>query len=156
MSWVVPEVSIETLKLKLCHLSIVGCVLAVTTVGCEHAPLAAKRAKAEGRVTINGQPVANGYVRFMALDPNGTNVSALIKDGHYSVPENQGPTKGKYRVEFNVPSAQKKMVPDDDSPGKFREEAFETMPPKYNTKSALMQEIDPEKLQALDFALTVP
>jgi len=110
----------------------------------------------QGKVTVNGQPVANGFVRFMAIDPNGTNASAVIKDGQYSLPAEQGPTKGRYRVEFNVPSAQKKKVPNDDAPGQFREEAPETMPAKYNTKSTLVQEIDPDKPQVLDFSLTVP
>jgi hypothetical protein len=125
-------------------------------VGCVKAPPAPKRAKVEGKVTVNGQPVANGFIRFMALDPNGMNSSAAIRDGHFSVPAEQGPTKGKYRVEFNVPSAQKKKVPNDDAPGQFREEASETMPAKYNTRSTMVQEIDPDKPQVFDFPLTVP
>src|SRR6185369_7405482 len=125
-------------------------------IGCSQGPPPLKRAKVEGKVTVNGQPVPNGYIRFMALDPNGMNVSAVIKDGHYSVPAEQGPTKGKYRVEFNVPSAQKKMVPNDDVPGQFREEAPETMPAKYNSKSTIVHEIDADKAQVFDFPLTVP
>jgi len=80
----------------------------------------------------------------------------VIKDGRYSVAADQGPTKGKYRVEFNVPSATKKLVPNDDAPGQFREEAPETMPAKYNTKSSIVHEIETDKPQVLDFQLTVP
>jgi hypothetical protein len=135
-----------------------GCWLAIVAIlaGCNQAPPAVKRAKVEGKVTVNGQPVGTGFIRFMALDPNGMNSAAMIKEGHYSVPAEQGPTKGKYRVEFNVPSAHKKMVPNDDAPGQFREEAPETLPAKYNTQSTMVQEIDVGKPQALDFALTVP
>ena len=131
-------------------------VVGAAVCGCAPATSGPKRAKVEGKVTVNGQPVANGFVRFMALEPDGVNVSAVIKDGQYAVSENQGPTKGKYRVEFNVPAAQKKLVPNDDAPGQFREEAPETMPPKYNSKSAIVQEIDPQKPQNYDFSLTVP
>jgi len=131
-------------------------VLATTVVGCQPAQPAAKRAKVEGKVTVNGRPVANGFIRFMALDPNGMNAAATINDGHYAVPPEQGPTKGKYRVEFNVPSAQKRRVPNDDAPGEFREEAPETLPLKYNTQSTIVQEVDPDKPQIFDFSLTVP
>jgi hypothetical protein len=131
-------------------------VLIIMFAGCRQAPPAVKRAKVEGKVTVNGQPVANGFIRFMALDPNGMNSAATIKEGHYSVPVEQGPTKGKYRVEINVPSAQKRRVPNDDAPGQFREEAPETLPAKYNTQSAIMQEVDPDKPQVFDFSLTVP
>jgi hypothetical protein len=146
----------QTSIAKLFLRGIAALFLGLLLVGCNQAPGGAKRAKVEGKVTVNGQPVANGFVRFMALDPDGMNASAIIKDGHYSVEEKSGPTKGKYRVEFNVPSAQKKMVPNDDVPGQFREEAPETIPAKYNTKSTIVQAIEPEKPQVLDFSLTVP
>jgi uncharacterized protein involved in high-affinity Fe2+ transport len=131
-------------------------ILIIMFTGCGQGPPAAKRVKVEGKVTVNGQPVANGFIRFMALDPNGMNSSAAIKDGHYSVPAEQGPTKGKYRVEFNVPSAQKKRIPNDDVPGQLIEEAPETLPAKYHAKSTMVQEIDPDKPQVFDFSLTVP
>jgi hypothetical protein len=126
------------------------------SAGCNQGPPAAKRAKLEGTVTLNGQPVANGQIRFMAIDPNGMNVVADIKDGHYLLTENQGPTKGKYQVQFSVPSAQKKKVPNDDVPGEFREEAAETIPEKYRRDSKLIRDIAGDKAEVFDFQLTVP
>jgi len=131
-------------------------LIALIVVGCSQGPPVAKRAKVEGKVTVNGQSVANGFIRFMALEPNGLNAVGTIKDGHYSLAEKEGPTKGKYRVEFNVPSASKKRVPNDDVPGQFMEVSVETLPEKYHAKSTIVQEIDPDKPQVLDFALTVP
>jgi hypothetical protein len=139
----------------LLHLS-AWLIVAISVAGCNHAPPAVKRAKVEGKVTVNGQPVANGFIRFMALDPKGMNSAATIKDGHYSVAAEQGPTKGKYRLEFNVPSATKKRVPNDDAPGEFREEAPETLPAKYNTQSTTVRDVDPDKPQVFDFELRVP
>jgi hypothetical protein len=131
-------------------------IAAGLVAGCTHAPPAVKRAKLEGKVKVNGQPVGNGFIRFMALEANGMNAAATISDGHYSIPAEQGPTKGKYRVEFNVPSAHKKMVPNDDAPGQFREEAPETLPAKYNTQSTMVHDVDPDKPQVFDFELRVP
>src|SRR5207247_1296271 len=109
----------------------------VLSAGCSSSTSAPKRGKIEGKVTLNGKPITAGRIRFMAIDPNGTNVAAEIKDGEFSVPPEQGPTKGKYRVEFYVPSATKRRIPDDDNPGKFIEEAPETLPRRYNYDSAI-------------------
>ena len=128
----------------------------IVVVGCARGPAPPKRGKLEGKVTLNGKPVANGFVRFMAIDPNGTNVAATIKDGQYSVPMNEGPTKGKYRVEFSVPSATKRRIPNDDVPGTFIEEAPETLPNKYHRDSTLVKDYDPDQSHAFDFQLTAP
>ena len=137
-----------------------GCywLLAVLAVsgGCWSAPPAPQRGKIEGKVTVNGKPVSAGKIRFMAIDPNGMNVAADIKDGEFSVPAEQGPTKGKYRVEFSVPSATKRRIPDDDNPGKFIEEAPETLPRRYNFDSTITADYDPANSQPLNFPLTTP
>src|SRR5437870_6483366 len=126
----------------------------VLSSGCPSTPAAPKRGKIEGKVTVNGKPVAAGRIRFMAIDPNGTNVAADIRDGEFSVPIDQGPTKGKYRVEFYVPSATKRRIPDDDNPGKFIEEAPETLPRRYNYDSTITADYDPNNPQLLSFPLT--
>ncbi len=124
--------------------------------GCSSAASAPKRGKVEGQVTVNGKPVTAGKIRFMAIDPNGINAAADIKDGQFSVPAEQGPTKGKYRVEFFVPSATKRRIPDDDNPGKFIEEAPETLPRRYNYDSTITTDYDPDNPQPLTFSLTTP
>jgi hypothetical protein len=96
--------------------------------GCKGGPKPPKRGKVEGNVTLNGKPVTSGYVRFFALDPNGLNAVATITEGKYSIPESEGLTKGKYRVEFSVPSATKKRVPNDDVPGQFMSSRFDSHP----------------------------
>jgi hypothetical protein len=129
---------------------------AIGLIGCNRGPASPTRGKLEGRVTLNGQPVAAGRIRFMAIDPNGMNVAAEIKDGQFSVPADQGPTKGKYRVEFSVLSSTKRRIPNDDVPGEFIEEAPETLPPKYHRDSTITQDYDPNNPQPLTFTLTTP
>jgi len=132
--------------------------LLITTLlaGCTGGPAPPKRGKLEGKVTLNGKPVAHGFIRFMALDPAGINVLATIKDGQYGVPADQGPTKGKYRCEFSVPSATKRRIPNDDIPAQFIEEAPETLPPRYHRDSTIIREYDPDKPESVDFQLTTP
>jgi hypothetical protein len=137
----------------LALLLIAGCFL---TPACTRAPEAPPRGKLEGKVTLNGKPVASGLIRFMAIDPSGTNVVATISDGQYSVPEGQGPSKGKYRIEFSVPSATKRRIPNDDIPGQFIEEAPETLPPRYHSKSEITADYDPAQPRSHDFQLTAP
>jgi hypothetical protein len=134
------------------------CLLAALALspGCSSGSAAPRRGKIEGKVTVNGKPVAAGRICFMAIDPNGTNVATVIKDGDFSVPAEQGPTKGKYRVELYVPSATKRRIPDDDNPGKFIEEAPETLPRRYNYDSNLTADYDPGNPQPLNFQLTTP
>jgi hypothetical protein len=134
---------------------IFAAALALITA-CNSAPAPPKRGKIDGTVTLNGKPVASGWIRFMAIDPNGTNVAAPVKDGAFDVSAEQGPTKGKYRVEFSVPSATKRRVPDDDNPGKFIEEAPETLPRRYTVESTITTDYDPDHPQPLSFQLTTP
>jgi len=129
---------------------------AMFVFGCTRGPAAPKRGTLAGKVMLNGKPVANGFIRFMALDPNGLNAVATIKDGQYSIPTGEGPTKGKYRVEFSVPSATKRRIPNDDIPGEFIEEAPETLPPRYHRDSNILQDYDPDKPQSYDYQLTTP
>jgi len=132
-------------------------VLAIAlSAGCNSAPPAPKRGKIEGKVILNGKSVNSGRIKFMAIDPSGRNVAAEIKDGEFSVPAEQGPTKGKYRVEFYVPSATKRRIPDDDNPGKFIEEAPETLPRRYNYESTVTADYDPSNPQPLNYQLTTP
>jgi len=125
-------------------------------LGCDRGPAPTKRGKLEGKVTLNGKPLPSGAIRFMALDPDGVNVLATVKDGQYSVPDMEGPTKGKYRVEFSVPSATKQRVPNDDIPGQFMEIAPETLPPRYHRNSQITLDYDPDQPQSHDFQLTTP
>jgi len=128
----------------------------IVVVGCARGPAPPKRGKLEGKVTLNGKPVASGLVRFMALDPSALNVVAQVKDGQYSLPAEQGPTKGKYRVEFSVPSATKQRMPNDEVPGTFMEIAPETLPPRYHRDSQITIDYEPDQPRSHDFQLLAP
>jgi hypothetical protein len=132
--------------------SIALCAIAA----CNPEASEAKRGRIHGTVTLNGKPVSKGTIRFMAVDPNAVNVLADIANGQYSTPEGQGPTKGKYQVQINVPSETKRRVPNDDAPGQFMEEAVETLPTRYHRDSTTMLDYDPDDAEPHDYHLTTP
>lgn len=131
-------------------------LLLLALASCDRGPPAPRRGKIEGQVTLNGQPLPEGEIRLMALDADGLNVLAPIKEGRYSVPESDGPTKGKYRVWFSVKSKTKQRIPNDDIPGEFIDTYPETLPAKYNLNSNLAIDYDPENPRPHDFQLKLP
>jgi hypothetical protein len=57
-----------------------------------------QRAAVSGSVTLDAKPVVYGNVRFVPADGGSRPASGLIRDGKYSIPEEQGPNLGKYKV----------------------------------------------------------
>jgi hypothetical protein len=134
--------------------AILAILIVAAFAGCNSGPAPLKRGKLSGKITLDGKPVGSGRIRFMAIDPAGVNAAAPITNGEYALSENEGPAKGKYRIEFSVPSATKRRIPNDDVPGEFIEEAAETLPPKYHRDSTITLDYDPEHPQPFNYDLT--
>jgi hypothetical protein len=128
-------------------------LVSVADVGCETGLAEPVRGPLSGTVTLSGQPVASGQVRFIALDPDGSNVLAAVTDGKFDLSATEGPAKGKYRVEFSVPSAKKTRVPNPDIEGQWLEEASETLPPRYHRDSTITLDYDPANPQPVEYKL---
>ena len=131
--------------------ALAGAVLAAAGCG---APPPPKRGPISGTVTLDGKPAARANVRFIALDPNGANVLARVTNGTYDVPAAEGPTKGKYRVEFSVPAAATRKTRNPDNPLEWLEEPQETLPPRYHRDSEFVMDYDPDAPKPYDAALT--
>ena len=126
----------------------------VGVLGCAAGLSEPTRGPFSGTVTVDGRPVASGQVRLIALDTDGVNVLIPVADGKFHVSADQGPAKGKYRVEFSVPSATKTRTPNPDIPGEWLEEASETLPPRYHRDSTITLDYDPANPQPVDYKLT--
>ena len=129
-------------------------LIASTVLGCSAAAPTPKRGKLAGKVTLDGKPVATGFIRLIALDPNAVNVVAPVTNGEYSLAEGTGPAKGKYRVEFSVPSGTKTRTKNPDNENEWLEEAAEALPPRYHRDSKIILDYDPDNPQPFDQALT--
>ena len=126
--------------------------LAVVAAGC--APKSPRRGHTFGTVTVDGQPLAAGTVRFFALS-GGIGSDGPVAGGKYDLPPDRGLSAGKYRVEVSYEKPTGKKVPDRDAgPGAMKDETVETIPPKYNRDSTLMIDFDPAADAPHDFALT--
>jgi hypothetical protein len=121
--------------------------------GCSSAPAPPRRGSIHGKVMLDDKPVPKANVRFIALESGGVNVLAAVKDGVYQVPEGKGPVKGKYRVEFSVPKAGRR-VPNPDVPGAWLEEPIETLPARYHRESNYVLDYDPDDPRPYNAELT--
>ena len=102
-------------------------------------------AKVHGKVSLDGQPVANGSVNFMPVGGKGQTAGGVIKDGKYSaeVPY------GSMRVEIRAPKAVAASKP---TAGPSNARFMEMIPPQFNSQSKLVKEIN-SSTSEIDFDL---
>lgn len=133
----------------------------VMLCGCGSKPTF-ERAAVRGTVTIGGQPLASGIVRFAPTLGNGPSVVATVTNGSYSLSAADGPVVGENSVEIDSSPILPGMEIDD-------EQAYAKMiiagggePPKnpvpvlYRTRSPLRKTIEASKENVHDFPLEAP
>lgn len=120
----------------LCILSI-----AASSSGCGRASI--ERAAISGKVTLDGQPLPRGQIRFIPTGENqGPSWSAWIKDGDYTTQGTKGVPVGDLRVEikaFRIPAGYVAvaMANEDEVPKE------QYLPAKFNTNSELTFSVSP-------------
>ena len=105
-----------------------------------------------GKVTLDGEPVANGSIVFLPSTSDGPRAAAAIEGGNYTVPASAGLAAGTYRVEINWRQPTGRKLPSAD-PGIEMDETKEAIPSKYNADSTLTAELTAGDVTK-DFALT--
>ncbi len=132
---------IEILSDVLKHSALLTfCLAAVifTAGGCNDGRL--ERVPVSGTVSYDGQPVAQGTIRFTPLKGQQVPLSAApIKDGQYTADSKGGVAVGEYRVEIEA-FYKKKTNPNRPLPPGVERGAtgwVQYMPPKYGDKSEL-------------------
>lgn len=118
-------------------LSLVVTVALISTQGCRRSA----RCHVTGRVTLDGQPVADALISFMPLDPGGVSaVGQTDDDGTYDVQKSSDGTsllRGRYAVRI---STFLEGNTDVDPPIKARPERI---PAEYNVSSQLIVDLKP-------------
>ena len=77
-------------------------LLAVSAAGCGGGD-GLERVAVSGSVTIGGEPVPNGVVRFKpAAGTEGPMANTMITNGQYDIPGDQGPIAGDYEVQVQA------------------------------------------------------
>jgi hypothetical protein len=109
-----------------------------------------------GTVTLNGQLLEQGIIQFEpSSEQEPVPAGALIKDGTFTIPRDEGPTPGNYRV-FITSSGGKSPPP---TPAEGNRQKMpgimpDLIPPRYNTESTLTAKVEADKPNTFDFALT--
>lgn len=117
-------------------------LVALGTLGGCGDPL--NRQEITGAVTLKGKPVEDGVINFAPLDGQATGDGAQIVNGKYQIPRAKGLSPGKYRVSIYAGigvSGEGNASPDSPHAGMKIPKGGERVPPEYNEKSKLVQEV---------------
>ena len=104
-----------------------------------------------GTVTLNGEPLEEGQILFTPLQA-GQAANAEIKAGRYEIPENRGPSPGKYRVEIRA-YEDTGQTERDEVTGSAEPILKPIVPPRDNRDSELEAEVVEGGENTFDFEL---
>lgn len=125
--------------------------LVVIVAGCGSADGIAREA-VSGAVLMEGRPLASATIVFISTAPGSREVSSgLVQDGRFSIPRNDGPTPGPYKV--RISRAIVGQANSDETRGSPSKITRETLPEKYNTATVLTAEIKAGEPNELEFNL---
>ena len=89
---------------------------------------------------VDGAPVQTGTVSFTPTEGQATSGGAVISNGKYTIPRDNGLLAGKYRVAISAPaSGSDKPAPV--MPGEAPPLAKDLIPPEWNTASNQIVEV---------------
>jgi hypothetical protein len=102
-----------------------------------------------GAVTLDGQKVVDGHLRFAPMDGKTSSAEAFVKDGQYTAKL----MPGRYKVEIYSPRSSGKMANRIPGPGEKVEVVEETIPARYNINTELKVDGEKGKPDGYDFPL---
>jgi hypothetical protein len=143
-------------RLPIPFLCVCAVLLAASLAGCGQAGDTLPREAVSGTVTLDGQPLAHGVLQMVPTSQNeGTPCGALIEDGKFAIPRQQGPVPGDYTVTINSnqEGAEGRAPAGAPGPVSTAEHSKELIPPEYNTQSKLTAQVKAGAPNTLEFAL---
>jgi hypothetical protein len=102
----------------------------------------------QGKVTLNGQPLAEGAVRFISVNGDTPTTGGLIRDGAFRV---EVPV-AKQRVEISSNSVDKEKTPPNATADQI---VMKSLPPRYNSQSDVTLDVVPG-VNEVEYKLTNP
>tara|TARA_R110002111_G_scaffold126741_5_gene191479 strand:+ start:62646 stop:63071 length:426 start_codon:yes stop_codon:yes gene_type:complete len=114
-----------------------------TAVGCGSSELSYDKGTVQGTVTVNGEPLPSGKIRFIPeVKTIGKLTAADITDGRYQFDLEKAPAVGSHRIEIIAMRNTGNKIQIPDAPeGTMMEETEQYIPAPYNTSSRLTLEI---------------
>ncbi len=118
------------------------------------------RKAVSGTVSLDGQPLPSGMIRFIPSGDNrGPAAAAVIENGAYELPESEGPVLGAQRVEIEATNYHGFAI-DDEAAYAAQVEQRGARPPKnpipetYNRSSTLSITVTEDGPQEFNFPLS--
>lgn len=125
-------------------------ILLSTLLGCGRS----ERMSIGGTVTLDGQPLKEGSIRFGPLPgTTGPTAGAEIVNGKFAIRPSGGPFAGGFRVQITAVGATGRKVFDPRSNATI-DEYTQILPAQYNSRSQLHAEVTAGGPNRFDFALT--
>jgi hypothetical protein len=144
-------------------MALCGLVVSAGFIGCGGGGDDLPRQAVSGTVTLGGQPLARGTIQFEPASPEAkTPAGGEIKDGAFSIPRDQGPTPGDYKVMITSSGAVASTTgppPGAEPPPRSKGMAPavgpspELIPKQYNSKTTLTRKVEADKTNIFDFPL---
>lgn len=104
------------------------------------------RRPVSGNITFQGKPLPGGTITFLRTgNPPGPAGGALVRDGSFTMPGEQGLEPGTYRVEIRSPKSNPRALA---SPFNA-----DRIPRQYNSRSQLTAEVKARSDNRFDFAI---
>jgi hypothetical protein len=135
-------------------------LLALAAVcGCGGGEEPLPRAAVSGTVTLDGQPLQEGVVRFVPIDNTaGPKTSVIVSQGKFSADAEQGPIVGKHRIEIESTDDGGYAMDDEQAIQKLRESGVTRIdvvrvPPNYNSHSTLTETVSADQPNVFQFNL---
>ena len=112
-----------------------------------------------GTVTLNGQPLDEGVIRFVPFpEVKGPKASVAVTAGRFELPAEFGPTAGPHRVEIES-TDHGGIAPDDETAmaelmaGKRKPSPPVKIPAIYNTRSTLERTVQADSPNRFELTL---
>jgi hypothetical protein len=102
------------------------------------------REPVSGAVAVEGKPLKSGMITFIPNEANTpTQGGAVVIEGKYTIPKNQGLVPGKYRIVITSPEDKPEVIFDktNNAPGLPPIRGKEVIPKQYNSESLLTAEV---------------
>lgn len=114
-----------------------------------------------GTVTLDGEPMENGFLYLEPLEQQPTQSYAVIQDGQFDVIPAAGAVPGKYRVSIvrddssELPEGIDQQTPEGSAAADAlsRSARKKALHPSYNINSKLVAELENEASNQFDFEL---
>jgi hypothetical protein len=133
---------------------VLAATVGLTAIGCGGGN---NRQEVTGTVTWKGKPLATGTIRFLPAEPSvTTEATAVVTDGAFRIPKEDGLLPGKYKVAVSSPDPSTQQGPPDAPPGeRGGYPAKDRIPAEYSTagKTKLAAEVKADGTNQFEFTI---